>query len=134
MKELRKEILDKARSQTFKQSEVNGVDVVVWLVRHLGYLLVIVPIAVFVSTAVWRLYMKPEVRDVAMALDKPIITRIDTLETRVQKNGETDKKTFYLVKKMELVQRRTAPPIVVEEAAEEIEIEKILDKQEYNGN
>ena len=130
MKELRKEILNKARSQTFKQSEVNGVDVVVWLVRHLGYLLVIVPIAVFVSTAVWRLYMKPEVRDVAMALDKPIITRIDTLETRVQKNVETDKKTFYLVKKMELVQRRTAPLIVVKEADEEIEIEKILDKQE----
>ncbi len=130
MVELGKEILKKTKDQAFKKSEVSGADVFAWLLRHLGHLVFIVPIAVFMSTVVWRLYMKPEVKDVAKELDKPIITRVDTLESRAQQNAEMGKKVYYLVKKVELVQRRTAPANVVKRAEEEIEVEKILDKQE----
>ena len=106
MKELGVEFLDKAKSQTFKRSEVNGVDVIVWITRHLGFVLVLAPIVVFFSTIVWKVYMKPQVREVAMELDKPIIARIDTLVHHEIDNNSRDKKVYYLVKKMELVQRR----------------------------
>jgi len=127
MKELRKEIKDKAMSQTFKSDDVNAVDVMVWLIRHAGGLLILTPIIVFVSTVVWRLYMKPEVKSVAAELDKPLQKQIVHIKDDVRDLKKSGKETFYIVKKMELVQNRTSPPDLVREAEEEIEIEKIKD-------
>lgn len=121
------ETINKLLDRNFNGSRVNSIDVLIWLIRHTGFLLVITPVIAYISIVIWRLYMKPEVKATAMELDKQISVRVDTLETRFNKQKRLLKDTHYIVKKMELIQSRTAPAKVVREAAEEVAIEKELD-------
>ena len=110
--------MDEAKNQIFDRRQINGVDVAVWMVRHAGWLIYISGILGAMLLGAWKTFVKPEVECIAKELDKPIIEA-------TRKNADLNKETFYIVKKMELVQKRTAPPDAVREAEEEIEIEKI---------
>ena len=124
-----KEILTKAKQQALRKEEVSATDVLAWLLRHAGFVTVLAPVIVGVLTVAWVMWFEPRVKQTAQDLDKPIIIQVDTLSRKLETVKRRGKETHYIVKKMELIQRRTAPKEIVREAAEDVEIEKILDTE-----
>lgn len=120
----KKEFIEEAKRQVFKRSDVNGVDVFIWLFRHIGRLIILIPVMLSFLAYAWTYHVAPKVDERASRLDTLITVPI---LDQTEKNKCKIRDTYYIVKKMELVQKRTSPAGIVLEAEEEIEIEKIID-------
>ena len=112
-----------------KKKDINGLDVLVWAGRHIGYLMALLPVIGLVTAVVWVMYFEPKGKAAAKELDKPIIKRVTQVERKADKINKRTKSTHYIVRKMELVQTRTSPAKVVKEAEEEIDLEKERDME-----
>jgi hypothetical protein len=122
------EIKTKLIQQTFNNKNTNGIDVLVWLFRHALYFPVFATLIVAVLGVIWKVYLEGKVNETAKAHDKPIIIRLDTLDSKVKRVKNTNADIYYTVKTMERIQKRTAPKSIVKEAEEETQIEKRRDK------
>ena len=116
-----KQVTDKMFEQMFKQDKISGLDVTAWLFRHVGWFIMMGVVLTSMSSLVWQAKIKPAMICVAEKLDSVVTVKVN-------ENTERSKDTYYMVKKIELIQKRTSPARVVKEASEEIEIEKWSDK------
>jgi hypothetical protein len=119
-----KDIIKEAGKQALGRESVNGIQVMGYLFRHVGYLFFLTPVIVSLLAVVWAMYFEPKVRRVAKEEDKPIIIKVDTLESSVKKIKKTQAETYFDVKTMMSIQERTSPKRIVDEVKEKIIIEK----------
>lgn len=105
--------------------QTNGLDVAIWFGRNAAFVTVLVTILFTIFLYGWRFHIAPNIDERAKRLDTLMTAPI---KRQLDKNTVKVKDTYYIVKKMELVQKRTAPAIVVRRAEEEIEIEKLKEE------
>jgi hypothetical protein len=120
-------IIEETKNQVLRKKDVNGADVAVWLFRHAAYLAVVLPIFLAIFAYIWPFHIAPKVDARAARLDTLIVTPI---KNDVKKIKRRSKETHYIVKKMEIIQRKTAPRNVVEDAQTEIDLQKERDSED----
>lgn len=120
-------VIEEVKNQALRKKDVSGTDVAAWFLRHFVHLGITGSLFLTILAYVWTFHIAPKVDARAARLDTLIVTPI---KDDVKKIKRRSKDTHYIVKKMEIIQRKMAPRNVVEDAQTEIDLQKERDSED----